>query len=197
MKEGGIYLGIRSNRFLGRIHFDYRRSPRLDQWWNIVCPGIIVRSSSNPSSIRKQRSIEIHPARDTWYIWRRGVEFRGVEAFEISKFEMSTSVFRDRWNVQASDIANNTYNPIRSIVENLVVEPNPAKSLISLSIGEIFFFYPRIYVCVRARVCERGNFISFSFWLKLKNRYKNTNVRNDKNSLYEVCIFKTRTLFVD
>ncbi|XP_012342024.1 tyrosine aminotransferase-like [Apis florea] len=49
---------------------------------------------------------------------------------------MSTPVFRDRWNVQASDIASNTHNPIRSIVESLVVEPNPAKSLISLSIGD-------------------------------------------------------------
>ncbi|PBC31923.1 Tyrosine aminotransferase [Apis cerana cerana] len=45
-------------------------------------------------------------------------------------------VFRDRWNVEASDIARNTHNPIRSIVESLVVEPNPAKSVISLSIGD-------------------------------------------------------------
>ncbi|XP_043789175.1 tyrosine aminotransferase isoform X1 [Apis laboriosa] len=49
---------------------------------------------------------------------------------------MSTQVFRDRWNVEASDIARNTHNPIRSIVESLVVEPNPAKSVISLSIGD-------------------------------------------------------------
>lgn len=84
---------------------------------------------------------------DTWYIWGRG-EFRGVEAFEVSiQFEMSTQVFRDRWNVEASDIARSTHNPIRSIVESLVVEPNPAKSLISLSIGEIFLFY----ACVRER----------------------------------------------
>ncbi|XP_033201859.1 tyrosine aminotransferase isoform X2 [Bombus vosnesenskii] len=49
---------------------------------------------------------------------------------------MSTPVYRDQWNVQASDIARRTHNPIRSIVECLVVEPNPAKSMISLSIGD-------------------------------------------------------------
>ncbi|XP_076385395.1 tyrosine aminotransferase isoform X2 [Megachile rotundata] len=49
---------------------------------------------------------------------------------------MSTSVSRERWDVQASEIARCTHNPIRSIVETLVVEPNPAKSMISLSIGD-------------------------------------------------------------
>ncbi|KOC67619.1 Tyrosine aminotransferase [Habropoda laboriosa] len=49
---------------------------------------------------------------------------------------MSIPSFRDQWDVQASDIARRTHNPIRSIVENLVVEPNPAKSMISLSIGD-------------------------------------------------------------
>ncbi|XP_076754222.1 tyrosine aminotransferase [Xylocopa sonorina] len=49
---------------------------------------------------------------------------------------MSRSMFRDQWDVQASDIARKTHNPIRSIVESLVVEPNPAKSMIALSIGD-------------------------------------------------------------
>lgn len=44
--------------------------------------------------------------------------------------------FRERWSVRASDIARRTYNPIRSIVENIVVEPNPNKQMIALSIGE-------------------------------------------------------------
>lgn len=165
------YLGIRSNRFPGFEFISIIGEDRSSsQWWNIVCPRIIVRSSSNPFSIRKP-PIEIHPGRDTWYIWRRG-EFRGVEAFEISKFEMSTQVFRDRWNVEASDIARNTHNPIRSIVESLVVEPNPAKSVISLSIGEIFFF------CVRACVCKCVWEFYFIFLAhELKNRCKNTIVK--------------------
>ncbi|XP_001603572.1 tyrosine aminotransferase isoform X1 [Nasonia vitripennis] len=43
---------------------------------------------------------------------------------------------REGWNVQASLIAKRTHNPIRSIVENIVVEPNPEKQMIALSIGD-------------------------------------------------------------
>ncbi|XP_051158838.1 tyrosine aminotransferase [Leptopilina boulardi] len=43
---------------------------------------------------------------------------------------------RERWNIQASNIAKKTYNPIRSIVENIVVDPNPNKKMIALSIGD-------------------------------------------------------------
>ncbi|XP_014212261.1 tyrosine aminotransferase isoform X2 [Copidosoma floridanum] len=43
---------------------------------------------------------------------------------------------RSGWNVQASLIAKNTHNPIRSIVESIVVEPNPEKCVIALSIGD-------------------------------------------------------------
>ncbi|XP_029673624.1 tyrosine aminotransferase isoform X2 [Formica exsecta] len=49
---------------------------------------------------------------------------------------MSASSFRERWNVCASNIARRTHNPIRSIVENIVVEPNPNKPMIALSIGD-------------------------------------------------------------
>ncbi|KYQ56763.1 Tyrosine aminotransferase [Trachymyrmex zeteki] len=44
--------------------------------------------------------------------------------------------FREHWNVCASDIARKTHNPIRSIIENIVVEPNPDKKMIALSIGD-------------------------------------------------------------
>ncbi|XP_043681568.1 tyrosine aminotransferase isoform X2 [Vespula pensylvanica] len=43
---------------------------------------------------------------------------------------------RERWEVRASHIAKLTHNPIRSIVENIVVEPNPNKRMIALSIGD-------------------------------------------------------------
>ncbi|GIX79725.1 hypothetical protein CDAR_5481 [Caerostris darwini] len=39
------------------------------------------------------------------------------------------------WNVKPSKIAANTVNPIRSIVDNLHINPNPDKKVISLSIG--------------------------------------------------------------
>ncbi|GBO41166.1 hypothetical protein AVEN_161356-1, partial [Araneus ventricosus] len=38
------------------------------------------------------------------------------------------------WNVKPSKIAANTVNPIRSIVDNLHITPNPKKRVISLSI---------------------------------------------------------------
>ena len=46
------------------------------------------------------------------------------------------NVERKKWNVESSLIAKRTYNPIRNIVENIVVEPNPDKRMIALSIGK-------------------------------------------------------------
>ncbi|XP_043475156.1 tyrosine aminotransferase [Leptopilina heterotoma] len=43
---------------------------------------------------------------------------------------------REKWRVLASNIAKRTHNPIRSIVENIVVDPNPNKKMIALSIGD-------------------------------------------------------------
>lgn len=42
-----------------------------------------------------------------------------------------------RWSVRPSDMANKTFNPIRAIVDNMKVKPNPNKTMISLSIGEL------------------------------------------------------------
>ncbi|XP_042897792.2 tyrosine aminotransferase isoform X1 [Parasteatoda tepidariorum] len=44
------------------------------------------------------------------------------------------------WDVRASKIAANTVNPIRSIVDNLHINPNPEKPVISLSIGDPTIF---------------------------------------------------------
>lgn len=41
-----------------------------------------------------------------------------------------------RWDVRPSDMSNKTFNPIRAIVDNMKVQPNPNKTVISLSIGE-------------------------------------------------------------
>ena len=40
------------------------------------------------------------------------------------------------WNVEVSDIARNTFNPIRSIVDGMKLTPNPEKDMIALSIGK-------------------------------------------------------------
>jgi tyrosine aminotransferase len=42
------------------------------------------------------------------------------------------------WDVPASRVARDTHNPIRAIVENLKLNPNPDKPMIALSIGEFF-----------------------------------------------------------
>ncbi|GAB1293645.1 Tyrosine aminotransferase [Apodemus speciosus] len=41
-----------------------------------------------------------------------------------------------RWTVRPSDMSNKTFNPIRAIVDNMKVKPNPNKTVISLSIGD-------------------------------------------------------------
>ncbi|PNI31860.1 TAT isoform 4 [Pan troglodytes] len=41
-----------------------------------------------------------------------------------------------RWSVRPSDMAKKTFNPIRAIVDNMKVKPNPNKTMISLSIGD-------------------------------------------------------------
>ncbi|KAF4072017.1 hypothetical protein AMELA_G00269520 [Ameiurus melas] len=41
-----------------------------------------------------------------------------------------------RWSVRASEMAKNTLNPIRSIVDGMKLTPNPDKPMIALSIGD-------------------------------------------------------------
>ena len=43
------------------------------------------------------------------------------------------------WNIEVSDIARNTFNPIRSIVDGMKLTPNPEKDMIALSIGKFNF----------------------------------------------------------
>lgn len=47
---------------------------------------------------------------------------------------------RRGWNVKASDFAKGTLNPIRAVVENMKLAPNPEKKMISLSIGDPTIF---------------------------------------------------------
>ncbi|XP_072350698.1 tyrosine aminotransferase-like, partial [Scyliorhinus torazame] len=43
---------------------------------------------------------------------------------------------RTKWNVRSSEMSKRTFNPIRAIVDNMRIEPNPDKAMISLSIGD-------------------------------------------------------------
>lgn len=46
---------------------------------------------------------------------------------------------RLRWDVKPSQMANNTLNPIRAIVDGMKLTPNPDKPMIALSIGSSAF----------------------------------------------------------
>lgn len=48
---------------------------------------------------------------------------------------------RQRWTVRPSEVAVNTCNPIRAIVDGMKLTPNPDKAMISLSIGETYSFF--------------------------------------------------------
>ncbi|KAK3086702.1 hypothetical protein FSP39_022197 [Pinctada imbricata] len=48
---------------------------------------------------------------------------------------------RKEWHVPASEMARNTFNPIRSIVDGMKLTPNPEKQMIALSIGDPTVFH--------------------------------------------------------
>ncbi|XP_034031568.1 tyrosine aminotransferase [Thalassophryne amazonica] len=58
-------------------------------------------------------------------------------------FSVTSSVYptrvklhRHKWEVKPSEMANNTLNPIRAIVDGMKLSPNPHKPMIALSIGD-------------------------------------------------------------
>ncbi|CAG5133418.1 unnamed protein product, partial [Candidula unifasciata] len=67
---------------------------------------------------------------------------------------MSANVKRARrgWKVPVSKMAQNTFNPIRSIVESMKITPHPDKPMISLSIGDPTTFgnLPISEICEKA-----------------------------------------------
>jgi len=44
---------------------------------------------------------------------------------------------KTNWTVPLSTIGENTFNPIRSIVDTMKITPHPDKPMIALSIGKI------------------------------------------------------------
>ncbi|CAL1549119.1 unnamed protein product, partial [Lymnaea stagnalis] len=43
---------------------------------------------------------------------------------------------RRRWEIPISKMADKTFNPIRSVVDTMTIEPHPDKTMITLSLGE-------------------------------------------------------------
>lgn len=67
-----------------------------------------------------------------------GVKANGFHHVSVngSLYPAKTKSRRQRWEVKPSDMANNTLNPIRAIVDGMKLIPNPNKPMIALSIGE-------------------------------------------------------------
>lgn len=53
---------------------------------------------------------------------------------------------RLRWDVKPSQMANNTLNPIRAIVDGMKLTPNPDKPMIALSIGSFAFRLQSVFM---------------------------------------------------
>lgn len=63
-----------------------------------------------------------------------------MEPATTAEFMMEPPLKKKRacaeWKVGASDVAKNTFNPIRNIVDSMKLTPNPKKEMIALSIGD-------------------------------------------------------------
>lgn len=49
-----------------------------------------------------------------------------------------TKKMRMNWEVPASRMSHQTFNPIRNIVDTMKLTPNPEKEMIALSIGKVY-----------------------------------------------------------
>lgn len=69
-----------------------------------------------------------------------GVKANGFHHVNVNGalYPAKTKSRRQRWEVKPSDMANNTLNPIRAIVDGMKLTPNPDKPMIALSIGTIY-----------------------------------------------------------
>ena len=75
----------------------------------------------------------------------------------------------DSWQVPASDIARNTFNPIRSIVDGMRLTPNPDKPMIALSIGTVALHNVKISSIFDLLSWAEISF--FIFFVTLQNLY--------------------------
>ncbi|KAM4573707.1 tyrosine aminotransferase [Odontesthes bonariensis] len=68
----------------------------------------------------------------------KGLHGNGVHHVSVngSLYPAKTKSRRQGWEVKPSEMANNTLNPIRAIVDGMKLTPNPDKPMIALSIGD-------------------------------------------------------------
>ncbi|KAM4619431.1 tyrosine aminotransferase [Polymixia lowei] len=66
----------------------------------------------------------------------KAVNGNGFHHVNSSIYPTKAKSRRQRWTVKPSEMANNTLNPIRAIVDGMKLTPNPDKPMIALSIGD-------------------------------------------------------------
>ncbi|KAM9375493.1 tyrosine aminotransferase [Pholidichthys leucotaenia] len=68
----------------------------------------------------------------------KGVHGNGVHHISVNggSCPLKAKSRRQRWEVKPSEMANNTLNPIRAIVDGMKLTPNTDKPMIALSIGD-------------------------------------------------------------
>ncbi|CAL4116174.1 unnamed protein product, partial [Meganyctiphanes norvegica] len=105
----------------GGIINQLRNAIKYKSWWGDA-PGILHQK------LNQRRVVAAEVDKSGKYIYyaaqrrdrARSVKMRGKKT----------------WDVPASSYALNTFNPIRNIVENMKINPNPEKKMIALSIGD-------------------------------------------------------------
>lgn len=90
----------------------------------------------NGVSVNGFRGDEKHKVRAVNGDGVNGMNGNGVSILNESALARAKLRARaQRWRVRASEMAKNTLNPIRAIVDGMKLTPNPDKPMIALSIG--------------------------------------------------------------
>ncbi|KAK1163456.1 tyrosine aminotransferase [Acipenser oxyrinchus oxyrinchus] len=71
-----------------------------------------------------------------------GIQVNGNSVHHVNRslYQAKMKLRKPKWNIKASEMSRKTFNPIRAIVDNMNVEPNPSKNMIALSIGDPTIF---------------------------------------------------------
>jgi DNA-binding transcriptional MocR family regulator len=98
----------------------------------------LINSINNTISKKEfiESSVVVVPALPPPQGRKLGLSSNGDDICNIKTVQRQGGRARSDWSVKASIVAKNTFNPIRSILETMDCDPNPAKKMISLSIGD-------------------------------------------------------------
>lgn len=55
---------------------------------------------------------------------------------EMKPYYLDNNHIEEDWNISSSDFSKSTCNPVRKLVEQMKIEPNPSLQMIALSIGD-------------------------------------------------------------